>query len=179
MSRRHAFVLGAVVVAGVVASLLFRSHGGRKEPPPADAPAQLAPSAAASPSAAPPAIAAALVAEPSAPPRDRPDAGVPSPHARAIHDALVGATAEGGRLYADIARAGRPIPPEARALVEMKRAGASAADLRAYVQTSFPPDASVRATALKWLRLHTPDPPLAADAAGQARSRISRTTPTP
>jgi hypothetical protein len=119
---------------------------------------------------------------PPAPSADRPDAGVPPPRAplASLRDALAAAKDAGGRrLYADLSRTGRPIPPEARTLVEMKEGGATAADLGAYVNRAVPADTVIRGVALKWIRLHTSEPLPATDAGAQARSRISRTTPAP
>ncbi len=185
MSVRRAVVLGAVVVLGVAATLLFRSHGGRSEPPPAEAPPKLQPETepetapAATAHVAPPATAPPPSPSPI-PAEERPDANAPGVRARALHDTLVGATADAARLYADLRRTGRPVPPEARLLVEMKRAGASAADLSSYVDRSFPDDPITRAAALKWIRINVPrELPPGADAGPAARSRIFRTTPGP
>jgi len=187
MSTRRALSLAVVILAGVIAALLFRSNGGRREAPPADKPPELAPRAAVSPPVGTPVLPASVATEaasptPPEPSADRPDAGVPPPRAplAPLRDALAAAKDAGGRrLYADLSRTGRPIPPETRTLVEMKEGGATAADLSAYVNRAFPADTAVRGVALKWIRLHTSEPLPATDAGAQARSRISRTTPAP
>ena len=186
MSTRRALFLGAVVVVAVGASLLFRSHGGRREIPPAEAPPELSPPPAATPPAPDKAPTPTSILPPQPIPpaaADRPDAGPPDPRVLALRDALVRATVGGGtRLYADIERAGRPVPPAARKLVEMRLAGVSTGALSAYVREAFPPDPTVRAVALKWIRLHAPAEPPAADGGAvgaEARTRIFRTSPGP
>jgi hypothetical protein len=137
------------------------------EPPPI-APATTPPTAAVE-SPPPTAVAPA----PPAARHDRPDAGVPGSPAQTLRQALAGATLDESRLFAEIARTGRPVPPEAHTLVEMKKAGASAADLAAYVRSSFPPDLITRANALKWIRINVPGPvPPASDGKPQARTRM-------
>jgi hypothetical protein len=190
MSVRRIVVLGAVAAVAVVATLFLRSHGGPEEAPIPEAPPKLEPETApprspdpsgGRPSTPTPPGTTANAPSPSpVPAEQRTDASAPNVRARAMHDALLGATSDEARLYADLRRTGRPVPPEAGLLVEMKRAGASAADLASYVRRSFPDDPVTRATALKWIRIHVPgELPAGADAGPATRTRIFRTTPGP
>jgi hypothetical protein len=156
MSKRALAATGIVIAIGAVVAIVAL---GRRRPvveesvsvpvPAADVPA--AP-------AVPPAPAAAAPS-PSRPPGPAPVAA-PAPseatndaRSRALHDAIAGTTPEAARLYAELARAGQPTPPEARKLVEMKAAGATPEALVAYVRSSFPRNVLMRAVALRWLGL--------------------------
>jgi len=55
-------------------------------------------------------------------------------------------------LYARLARMGAVPPPETKALIERRKAGATAAELEAYVRDSFPKDARVQMAAIQWIR---------------------------
>jgi type IV secretory pathway VirB10-like protein len=150
-----------------------RQAPGPAEPPPP-------PPAAAAPTPAPdPARPEAAPAPPQVAASNRPDDAVPMRGARSLHQALATTSPEEARLAADLARSGRPFPPQAHTLVEMKTAGASAADLSNYVRSSFPPDMITRVLALKWIRINVPGPiPPATDGMPQARTRMG-TNPAP
>jgi len=62
------------------------------------------------------------------------------------------------RMHAEFARAGRPVPPAAKHLVEMKRDGASNAEQVEYVRTAFSEQAD-REILLRWLANSPPARP--------------------
>lgn len=68
-------------------------------------------------------------------------------------------------IYARFQQMGVAPPPETKTLIERRKAGATAAELEAYVREAFPADARVRLVATQWIRSA---PPSAAAASRQA-----------
>jgi len=124
-----------------------------------------------------------LEAEEDAPPAEPERAAVPPPPAAADlvagRPATVGAEAnasgslarrqmEGIRdgmrrltphelsIYVRFQQMGVAPPPETKTLIERRKAGATAAELEAYVREAFPRDARVRLVATQWIRAAPP-----------------------
>ena len=55
-------------------------------------------------------------------------------------------------LYAGFRRMGVAPPPETKALIELRKAGATVAELEAYVREAFPKDPRVHLVATRWIR---------------------------
>ena len=62
-------------------------------------------------------------------------------------------------LYVRFQRMGVAPPPETKTLIERRKAGATVAELEAYVREAFPKDARAHMVAIQWIRSGPPAPP--------------------
>jgi len=158
-------IVVATAAVAAIAILVWRPWGGDERAPAevaVEAPPEPAP-VAPPPSPPDPVTDAGAVAPPPAPPRPLtlgrvPDSAVvpvvPTAENReqllALRKNFMGHVPAFARLYAEFARAGRPLPPATRQLIEMRRDGASNAAQVEFVRTSFTEQAD-REIILRWL----------------------------
>jgi hypothetical protein len=168
---RVRIILMAIVAAAAIAVFVWRPWADA-DPTPGEVAAATAPEQV--PAAPPPLARAPVAAAPAAPPpADAPPQAAPArqltldrvpdspvvpvlPTAenrsrlQALHKGVVGLGPAIVRLHAEFARAGRPLPPETKKLIEMRRKGASQAEQLDYVRSAFT-DPTDRDLAVHWL----------------------------
>jgi hypothetical protein len=163
--RRAVIGVVALAVAGVALFLVLgRGAGPRPEALPETArtaaPAvenATAPSEETTPPAPPATPIAATGGDASQPvaSASRP-AAPPNSQLEAMRQAMKRFTPRDLALYAQFHRMGVEAPPETKTLIERRRAGATVAELEAYVRDAFPEDARVRLVATQWIRSGAP-----------------------
>lgn len=111
----------------------------------------------------------------AAPPRPQAPAPPEAPGRQADGAAVTAAlrrfSAADAALYGRLDKAGLESGPEVDALLALRRAGASAAELRAFVEQRFPPKAMLRALTLAWIDRELGNAAPADDSRGEAGER--------
>jgi hypothetical protein len=146
-------VAAAALTAGLIFLIWPRSAPeAEAEAEPVSPPVAAEPSAPGAAQPQPAALAPAQAAAPAAP--DAPVAvvdGLPNrPGPLAGSKARL--TPHDLSLYARFQRMGVAAPPETKTLIDRRKAGATVADMEAYVREAFPKDARVRVVATQWIR---------------------------